>query len=304
MIQIIEKKVLSSDGVHQLRGKVYIPDGDIKGLFQVVHGMTEHIARYHDFLYTLAENGYLAFAYDQLGHGHTAVDKSELGFIAHENGWKLLVDDVALFAEEIKQEYGEGLPYILMGHSMGSFIARLAAEKFNLHDKLIIMGTGGPNPAVGAGLATVKIIKKAKGERHLSNLIEKLVFGAYNKKFGDDDRYNWLSTIEKTRVDYANDPLCTFRFTVSAMGDLLNLTKESNSKRWFGSSVTEKPILLISGADDPVGNYGRGVKAVHDRLKANGADIKFKLYANCRHEILNDICGKKVVKDILEFAAK
>lgn len=304
MVQIVDKKVLSSDGIHQLAGKVYIPDGDIKGLFQIVHGMTEHIERYHGFMQEVAENGYVVFAYDHLGHGHTAVDRSELGFIAHENGWKHLVDDVNRFAEEVREEFGAELPYFLLGHSMGSFIVRLAAEKFDMNDKLIIMGTGGPNPAARSGIATVKLIKKIKGERYYSRFIEKLIFGAYNKKFGNDDPYNWLSTIEQDRIDYANDPLCTFHFTASAMEDLLHLSQECNTKRWFGSCVTKKPILLISGADDPVGNYGKGVKAVHDKLKANGADVKFKLYANARHEILNDICAKKVKKDILEFIAK
>lgn len=304
MVQLIDEKVSSSDGTHQLAGKVYVPEGDIKGMLQVVHGMTEHIERYHDFMNEVAENGYLVFAYDHLGHGHTAVDRGELGFIAHENGWKYLVDDVNRFADEVRAEFGEGLPYYLMGHSMGSFIVRLAAEKFDKDNKLIVMGTGGPNPAVYSGIATVKLIKKIKGERYISKTIEKLVFGSYNKKFDGDSPYSWLSTIEQERIDYANDPLCTFKFTASAMEDLLHLTKESNSKRWFDSRVTKKPILLISGADDPVGDYGKGVKAVHDRLKANGADVKFKLYANCRHEILNDICRKKVVKDILEFIAK
>ena len=301
MVQIIDKKVLSSDGIHQLAGKVYVPDGDIKGIFQVVHGMTEHIERYHEFMQEIAENGYVVFAYDHLGHGHTAVDRSELGFIAHENGWKYLVDDVNRFAEEVRAEFGAELPYYLMGHSMGSFIVRLAAEKFDMDSKLIVMGTGGPNSSIGLAITTVKLIKKIKGERHISKTIEKLVFGTYNKKFGGDDPYGWLSTIEQEKIDYANDPLCTFRFTASAMEDLLHLAKESNSKRWFSSCVTKKPILLISGADDPVGDYGKGVKAVHDRLKANGADVKFKLYANCRHEILNDVCSKKVKKDILEF---
>ena len=304
MVQIVDKKVLSSDGVHQLVGKVYIPEGDIKGLFQVVHGMIEHIERYHDFMQEVAENGYIVFAYDQLGHGHTAVDRSELGFIAHENGWKHLVDDVNRFAEEVREEYGSQLPYYLMGHSMGSFIVRLTAEKFDMNDKLIIMGTSGPNPAAQPGIAAIKLVKKTKGERYYSKFLENLAFGTYNKKFGNDDPLNWISSIKEERDKYRNDPLHDFHFTASAMEDLINLIHECNTNRWFSSRVTKKPILLISGANDPVGNYGKGVKAVHDKLKANGADVKFKLYANARHEILNDICAKKVKKDILEFIAK
>lgn len=301
MMQIIEKMVLSSDKTHELFGKVYIPDGEVKGLLHVVHGMCEYIGRYHDFMLEVANHGYIVFGYDHLGHGHTVLDKSELGYIADKDGWVKLVDDVAVFAKDVKREYGEDLPYVLMGHSMGSFIVRLAAEKYDMQDKLIIMGTGGPNPAANAGLAAIKSVKKVKGERYISKFINNLAFGAYNKRFGNDDFYNWLSNYEDVRKSYAADPLCNYKFTVSAMGDLIKLSKECNLKRWFNSRVTKKPILLVSGADDPVGDYGKGVKAVHDRLKANGADIKFKLYAGCRHEILNDKCRNKVIKDILEF---
>lgn len=301
MIQVIDKRVLSSDGDHKLAGRVYIPEDNIKGIFHVVHGMVEHIGRYDAFMTQLAELGYLTFGYDHLGHGHTARDESELGFIAHKDGWKRLVDDVALFGNEIKQEYGENLPYYLMGHSMGSFVVRLAAESYNIQDKLIIMGSGGPNPAVDPGLAMINVIKKKKGEKAYSKTIEKMMFGSYNKKFGNDDPYYWISSLEDTRVKYANDPLCAFKFTVSAMGDVVHLTKECNTKRWFSSCVTKKPILIISGVDDPVGDYGKGVKKVYDNLKANHADVKFKLYGGSRHEILNDISSKKVFKDIVEF---
>ncbi len=303
MVQITEKKVLSSDGTHELYGKVYVPDGELRGLFHVVHGMCEHIARYHEFLLELAENGYVAFAYDQLGHGHTAADESELGFFAHENGWKRLVDDVALFGNEVKQEYGSELPYCLLGFSMGSFIVRLAAEQYDIQDKLIIMSTGGPHAAADPGLAAIGAIKKLKGEKYISNFILNLAFRAYNKRFDENDTYSWLTTNEEIRKKFVSDPLCSYRFTISAMCDLVRLSKECNTGRWFGSRVTKKPILLLSGSDDPVGNYGKGVKTVYDKLKANGADVKFKLYAGCRHEILNDKCRKKVIKDILEFTA-
>ena len=206
-----------------------------------------------------------------------------------------------MFGKAVKNEYGSDLPYILMGHSMGSFIVRLSAEKYNMHDKLIIMGTGGPNPAATPGLAAIAVIKKVKGGRYISNFLQNLAFGTYNKRFEGDGTYGWLSNYEDVRNSFAADKFCNFRFTVSAMGDLVTLNKESNTSRWFKSCVTQKPILLVSGADDPVGDYGKGPKAVHDKLKANGADIKFVLYRGCRHEILNDKCRNNVIAEILNF---
>ena len=160
-IKVNEKKIASTDQCHTLNGKIYLPEGDVKGIVHVVHGMTEYIDRYEPFMRTLAENGYIAAGFDNLGHGHTVNDESELGFIAHEDGWKLLVDDVAIFALSIKNDYGSSLPYILFGHSMGSFIVRLAAADYNFHDKLIVMGTGGPEGRANTGLSFIKAMKNS-----------------------------------------------------------------------------------------------------------------------------------------------
>ena len=113
---ITEKiRVPSSDGIHQLSGVVYIPEGEIKGLYHIVHGMTEHIGRYDRFMRDIAENGYICFGYDNLGHGYTANDKSELGYIAKKKGWDLLSRDVKVFSDAMREKYGRNLPYYLMG---------------------------------------------------------------------------------------------------------------------------------------------------------------------------------------------
>lgn len=142
-------EVKSTDNIHTLRGKIFIPNGEIKGLFHLVHGMTEYIDRYDHLFSFLAENGFVAFGYDHLGHGKTAESDDELGFIAHKDGWKYLVNDVVTFTKAVKKIYPE-TPTALMGHSMGSFIARLVAESYAAeYDKFIFCGTSGPNPEIG-----------------------------------------------------------------------------------------------------------------------------------------------------------
>ena len=304
-MKIIDKEVLSSDKKHMLKGKVYLPDGTPKGLFHVVHGMTEYIGRYDAFMRQMAQDGYLTFGYDHLGHGKTAVDQSELGFIAEENGWQYLVDDVYVFGETVRADYdGKGLPFVLMGHSMGSFIVRLAAAKFNHYDKLIVMGTGGPNPAAGSGVAISSMIKKTKGAHAYSPFIYKMAFGTYNKGLEqENDPYAWLSVNKENRDNYRKDPLCTYQFTVSAMEDLIRLNKYCNDKSWFDGIDKQKPILLVSGGEDPVGDHGKGIQKVYDKLKAAGANVTMKLYAGYRHELLKDYCGEEVVADIRAFVA-
>lgn len=202
----------------------------------------------------------------------------------------------------MKKKYGETLPYYLMGHSMGSFVSRLAAEKYIKPDKFIIMGTGGPNPSAGIGLIAIDIAKIFKGEKYISKTIDNLAFGSFNSHFEDEnDPIAWLTKDKEQKEKYAADPFCTFKFTLSAMHDLVTLNKKANRAAWFRS--IKMPVLIVSGSDDPVGDYGKGVTKVYEKLKKAGCDVQIKLYENCRHEILNDTCRDEVVRDIENFIA-
>ncbi len=298
------KQILSSDGKNTLQGIMYIPNGEIRGIFHLVHGMTEYIDRYAPLFEQIASAGYLCAGFDNLGHGKTAKD-GDLGFIASKNGDKYLVQDVKVFADSIKQEY-PNLPYYLMGHSMGSFITRLAVSKYpDLADKYICCGTAGSNPAAGMGLMLCNIVKLFRGERAISPMLENIAFGAYNKRFEGLSKYDWLTKDREIIDKYAADKFCTFHFTVSAMHDLIKLIKDCNSSKWFESVKNDLPMLLVAGDTDPVGNYGKGVKWVYDKLKATDKnDVTLFLYENCRHEIHNDTCKEKLTEDILRFIAK
>jgi alpha-beta hydrolase superfamily lysophospholipase len=302
----VEKKILSvpsSDGIHSLSGVVYIPSVKPLGYLHVVHGMTEHIGRYDRFMRDMAELGYICFGYDNLGHGKSANNDSELGYIAKKDGWRYLAADVGRFYDAVKKEYGD-LPYCLLGHSMGSFIVRVAAREVLRPDKLIIMGTAGKNPAAGAGLMLISLIKLFKGDKHFSPLIDKIAFGSYNDRFGGgsaEDKKPWLTCDEEVRKKYYADKFCTFNFSVSAMGDLIKLIKEANDRSTYAKYPKDMPVLLVSGADDPVGNYGKGVKEVAEKLSATGITQNCIIYDGARHEILNDLTYEKVKEDILNF---
>lgn len=301
---IVDKKILSSDQKNTLSGIMYVPDGDIRGIFHLVHGMTEYIGRYAPLFESLASAGYLCCGFDNLGHGSTAREE-DLGFIASKDGWGYMVDDVKLFADSVKAKY-PSLPYILMGHSMGSFITRVAVSKYrDLADKYICCGTSGKNPAADAGLMLCSIIKAFRGERAVSPFLENMAFGAYNKRFDGTSNYEWLTKDREIIEKYAADKLCTFHFTVSAMHDLITLIKVCNSKKCFRDTKNDLPILLIAGDMDPVGNYGKGIKEVYRNYKAAGKEnITMFLYENCRHEIHNDTCKAQMTEDILKFIAK
>jgi Lysophospholipase len=300
-VKVIDREFPSTDGIHQLKGKVYIPEGEPKAIFHVVHGMTEHIGRYDAFFKEMAASGYVVVAYDNLGHGNTATDDSELGFIAKKKGWKKLTDDVYAVSKIMKEEY-PGIPYYLMGHSMGSFIVRNAAATYpDLMDKLIVMGTGGPMAATKPAIGMINTIKLFRGKRSTSPFIEKLAFGEYNKGFGDGSNGDWLSKNPEVRRVYDADKFCNYHFTLSAMHDLVKINDAVNKKKWFKKISKTLPILLVSGADDPVGSHGDGVKKVYKKLKKRGANVTMKLYTDNRHEVLNDTARDEVIADINRF---
>ena len=299
--EIRSLSITSTDNIHTLEGKIYIPKGEIKGLFHIVHGMTEYIDRYDRLFTFLAENGYVAFGFDNLGHGKTVKDETELGFIAHNNGWKYLVFDTIAYSKAVKEMF-PSLPLILMGHSMGSFITRLAVEHCpEIYDKYIICGTAGPNPLARLGLWLANCVKLIKGEKYISAFVYSLAFGSYNKRFEPLSEYEWLTKDREVIEKYSNDKLCNFKFTVSAVIDLLKLLINCNRKKWFKNLRKDLPILIVSGEDDPVGNYSKGVKTVYNKLKANKCTVDLKIYKNCRHEIHNDSCKDEMFADILSF---
>lgn len=302
MIRKIRKELPSSDGIHTLRGLLYLPEEPPKGILQISHGMVEHIERYDAFMTYIAENGFIACGNDHLGHGRTAENDEELGFIAEKNGHHTVCEDVYLFGKAVKEEYPH-IKHILLGHSMGSFIVRNTVLMHpDTCDALILMGTGGPNPLSGFGLALTSLIGKLFGAKHVSKLAYTAAFSSYNKRTNSKHPMAWLSRDEEELKKHDADQFCTFRFTVSAMHDLISLQAEANQRRWFAKLRKDLPILIVSGAEDPVGNYGKGIETVYTRLLEEGVtDVTRILYPDMRHEILNEFDRETAYADILSF---
>lgn len=293
-------KIPSTDGIHSLNCKLYIPDSEPIALFQAVHGMTEHLQRYDDFLRELCQKGYLCFIHDHLGHGKSVNSDSELGFISEKDGWKLLVDDTDTVYQTVSQMY-PNKEHFLMGHSMGSFVTRLYLKEYGQHlSGYIMMGSGKGNPVADIGLLLTRLMAKVKGSHHISNFIDKMAFGSYNNGFSEGEKA-WLTTDESIRQKYLGDKYCTFRFTVSAMNDLIRLNKECNRKEWFASLPENANIFIVSGSCDPVGEHSKGITKVFKSLKKHSYKVKMKLYEDARHEILNDFCREEVIIDIINF---
>lgn len=294
--------IMSATGEGELYVKVWECEGAPKAAVQIVHGMAEHIERYDRFAKALTARGMLVVGHDQAGHGKSIRKDGIRGYFGAENGWSNLIQDVKQMRDYMAQK-APGVPLVLFGHSMGSFISRsYAARHGGDHDIYIFSGTAGKNGALPiAKLIAKSQIKKNDGKAE-SELLNSLSFGAYNKPFKPNrTEFDWLSRDSDEVDKYVNDEFCGFCFTAKAFGDLFDGLCELDAPSWPGD-VPNKPILLISGKCDPVGGKAaKGVLEVADRLKSTGHDVTVKLYEGARHELLNELNKEEVTEDIISF---
>ena len=276
-----------------------------KGIIQLVHGMQEHIGRYNDFANFLANNGYIVVGHDHLGHGNTAKCEGDFGYFADNNGWDRLVEDVHILQNKIHNEYPE-LPYIVMGHSMGSLIVRTYITKYDDHlTGVIISGTSGQKYGLISGKILIKIISAFKGKRYKSRLIEHLVTGSFNKKFEPNRTpSDWICSDENEVNKFIEDKKCGKMFSVQAYYDLLSGTQYLSKQKNVNKTI-KAPILIFSGDEDPVGQNGKGVLRVYKMLKKDGTrNVYLRLFKNARHEMLNEVNKLEVYNFILDWLDK
>ncbi len=279
---------------------IWAPATAPKAIIQIVHGMAEHIARYERMAKALNEAGFLVCGRNHRGHGPEA---KLLGYFADEQGWDAILNDAHEVSLDIKKQY-PGVPFILLGHSMGSFLAREYALRYGKElDGLILSGTGFyPKALCASGRMLAKLAPKKKP----ANLVNNIAFAGNNKPFAPGRTgFEWLSRDEKEVDKYVADPLCGFCFTGSAFSDffggLLALTDESR----LSSMPKDLPVYFMSGDRDPVGQMGEGVRQVAEQFKKAGMrDITVKLYPDARHELFNELNRDEVTADLIQWLEK
>ena len=274
-----------------------------KAILHIVHGMAEYADRYDHFARFMSERGFVVFAHDHRGHGFTQTD-GKLGFFDANDGWTLVVKDLKTISEHIQNQFAD-IPYVLLGHSMGSFISRTFVIKYpNVVNALILSGTAyhpGKIAKVGKAIATLqKLIFKAHSPSYLLNY---LTFGAYTKKYKNvKTRFDFLSRDSELVNRYISDDLCGFICPNSFFIDLLNGIDYIHDVENVKKMNINMPIFLVAGNDDPVGDYGKGVEKVFEMFKShNIKDINLKLYPEARHEIINEINKMEVYNDLLNW---
>lgn len=294
--------VTASDGV-ALHTHRWLPDGQPKAVVQIAHGMAEHSARYARLAQALTEHGYAVYAHDHRGHGATASD-ADHGYFADENGWDAVVADLRAVTR-FAQEEQPGLPVFLLGHSMGSFLARTyVIEDSRDLAGLVLSGTGGdPGPLGKVGLAVARLEARLRGRRHVSPMLDKLTFGQFNAAFKPNRTdFDWLSRDEAEVDAYVADPLCGRTFTSGFFVDLFGGVQRINDRKQVAGVRRDLPILLVAGDKDPVGDGGKGPRTVAEQYSSVGiVDVTCTLYPGAHHEIFNETNRDEVTQDVIAW---
>lgn len=298
---------LSNDGKTAVHAVKWMPDsGEYKAILQITHGMVEFIERYEPFAEFLTEKGYMVVGHDHIGHGQSVASQDDWGYFCEGTPSDILVEDMHKL-RMLTQEENPGLPYFMLGHSMGSFLLRkyLVLHNENLRGA-IIMGTGfTPEKMTNLALKLTGFVSRLRGDRYRSKLIQGLAFGADYKGFdmtGEKPEDSWLTKDVEIVKQYYAEPRCSFMFTVNGYKGLFETVNFSCNPENAMKLPKKLPLFIVSGDNDPVGGLGKGVKEAYDMYKAAGIlDLTYKLYENDRHEILNEIDKNVVFEDLLAW---
>lgn len=291
----------SSEGTKKIYYEIIEPVGrKPKGVIQVVHGMCEYFGRYKEFSDFMTAHGYAVAGDDHLGHGRTAESEEERGFFGEKNGWRFLVRDEKRMTDILRQRFPD-TPIIIFGHSMGSFIARLYMSWYSEGiSGALFMGTSSGVPA-GAASAAVKLLESTAGTKTHLNSGQQMFYHFLTRRVPDKTgELDWITRDKEKRLFFKNDPLGDFAFTTGAYRDLVKLLSEVSAHDWAYSLPVDMPVMLMSGEEDPIGDYGKGVRRVYRRLlKAGMSNVSIRLYVDARHELINELNRSEVYEDIL-----
>lgn len=302
---------LSHDGTSTIKGLVWEPARvrgsrrtAPRGVVQIVHGMAEHVGRYDEFARFLVERGYVVCAADHIGHGKSAAGPDELGCLPPD-GKEILIEDVHELRKTVTARYARQTPYIMFGHSMGSFVARAYLARYGEDvTAAVICGTGQqPFVVSKAGNALARFLAKTKGPDYRSPLLDGMGVGAFAKQIENPRTpHDWICTDPAVVDAYIADELCGAMFSVGGYATLTDLTAEVVTASCAAKVPKSLPVLFIAGAEDPVGACGKGVRAATEQLRRAGVqDVEVKLYEGMRHEILNEPGRARVYTETVDW---
>lgn len=274
-----------------------------KGAVQIIHGMAEHSARYEAFALFLNKQGYIVYADDHRGHGHSLTEEEIFGYIG-EDGFQKIVKDEQLISELIKKKYPQ-LPLFIFAHSFGSFIGQeYIIQNSEKIDGMILSGSAkqnGLDVKMGRILATFQ--NTVFDNKKEAKLIDQLSFGSYNKKFKKQQpTSSWLTRDAKVVEQYEEDELSGFVSSINFYYELFHAFKSLYQTKRLEKIEKDLPLLIVSGDMDPVGKYGTAVQALYEQyVQLDLEHVTLKLFKDARHELVNELNNQEVFSYINDW---
>ena len=283
---------LSKDGKTQIHAVEWKPKGEVRGILQICHGMVEYIERYDEFASYMSDHGYYVTGHDHLGHGRSVNSEADYGYFPEKDGNRFVIGDIQKLREMTEKKYPD-VPYLMLGHSMGSFLLRQYMTEYG--DGLagaVVMGTGyQPMAVLGAGQLVCRFTAMFRGWRYRSKLVDHMSIGGFNKKFepGETTR-DWVTSDKELRRKYVEDPLCMFRFTLAGYYQMFEGMKVLARKESIERIPKDLPVLFTAGMEDPVGAFGKNVRKVYKKYRKAGIEkTAVKLYETNRAQVYEDL---------------
>lgn len=292
----------SKDGDTEIHTIEWKPEGEVKAVLQLCHGMVEYIDRYNEFAEYLCEKGYYVVGNDHLGHGKSVQSKSEYGFFNEKYGNACVIGDIHTLRQRIQKKYPD-VPYFMLGHSMGSLLLRQYMQMYgNGLSGAILIGVVADQSrfTLMMGRRVCRTLAALRGWHYRSKLVDNMAVGKYNKAFKPArTRADWITSDEEKLDEYVSDPLCSFVFTVNAYYHMFTGMLSLLKKESVYLIPKSLPVLVTAGAEDPVGNFGKGVRKIYEQYRTAGiTDVTLRLYAGDRHELLNETDRGQIYEDL------
>ena len=279
------------------------PEGKIKAVLQICHGMVEYVNRYDKFAEFLCSQGYYVVGNDHLGHGKSIQSKKDYGYFNEKYGNACILGDMHTLRQRTMKKYPH-IPYFMLGHSMGSALVRQYVQMYgNGLSGIILIGVvADHNPAaLRFARHMCRVMAAFRGWHYRSKFMDRLTLGSYNKGYKPArTRADWITSDNQLLDAYVDDPLCSFMFTVNAYYHMFSGMRQIQKKESFYMIPKTLPMLIAAGDEDPAGKFGKGVKKIYEKYKSAGIqDVSLRLYSGDRHELLNETDRTQVYEDLL-----
>lgn len=301
MIKREELSFLSSERKRRIKVYIWRAKKPI-GILQFSHGMKEHALRYTEMAEYFVKRGFTVLGNDHLGHGRSTLSKGDTGYFGLPEGNKYLVED--LYRTFLLGKKEGDLPYFILGHSMGSFLLReflLEYPKAKLNGAILMGTTEVAEPLLKAGMTYTSLMRKYIGEEYRSPILRSIILN-FNRKLAEPCKpFDWVSTIEEEVSYFREDPLTQFDFTANGYHFLLEAMERMDPFKKEEVN-TEIPLFIVSGAEDPIGEYGKCPKITYEKYVKRGyKDVRLTLYPKSRHELFHDREKEQVFKDLYDW---